>query len=355
MSPYKLSHRENFFRIMEGRDFERFPLFFSLCDRLKQRLRDERGVEDPDAYYGLPFAFAGPAPSRFPVDYTPYFEGKHVDYIGEWGDGHRYGGVEHFTHYIPCMDTFETPEEVWAFPLPDVLADYRWENTAAEVEALKAQDKIVIGSVCIDVFEPAWYLRGIEQMLVDFYADEDMAFACLDRIGNCKEEAAVRQAQMGVDVMIFGDDVGTQKGMMISPEMWRKYLQPRLAHIIRRVKETNPKVLCYYHSDGDIREILPELIDCGIDILNPVQPECMDPIEIYNRYHHRVALWGTIGTQTTMPFGTVEDVRRKTIEMMETAKQNGRLVLAPTHLLEPDVPLENIDMLVKTVQEFRCL
>lgn len=350
----KLSERENFFRVMKGEGFERIPLFLTLCDRLKERLRTERGVTDSQAYYGIPFVYAGPAPSRYPVDYTPYYRDKQVDYIGEWGDGHRYGSMEHFTHFIPCMDAFETPEQVRAFPLPDVLADYRWENTAAEVQALKEQDKIVIGSINIDVFEPAWYLRGLEQMLMDFYDDEEMAFACLDRIGECKEQVAVRLAQAGVDVIVFGDDVGTQNGMMISPAMWRKYLQPRLKQIIRRVKETSPDVLCYYHSDGDIRDILPELLDCGMDILNPIQPECMNPVDIYTQYHHRVALWGTIGTQTTMPFGTVGDVREKALEMLQLAKKSGRLVLAPTHLLEPEVPLENIDMLVKTVQEFCC-
>ena len=353
MQAKPLSERENFFRLMAGEAFDRFPLCLSLCDSLIRRLREERGGEDPMAYYGIPFAYAGPAPSRHPVDYTPYYQGKDVDYIGEWGDGHRYGSMAHFTHFIPCMEDFDTPEQVWAFPLPDMLADYRWENTAAEVAALKARDKIVIGSVNIDVFEPAWYLRGMEQMLMDFYDDEEMAFACLDRIGACKEEIAVRLAAAGVDVIVFGDDIGTQKGMLMSPAMWRKFLKPRLTQIIRRVKETDPRVLCYYHTDGDVREILPELLECGMDILNPIQPECMDPVAIYREYHHRVALWGTIGTQTTMPFGTPEEVREKALEMMETAKKGGRLVLAPTHMLEPEVPLENIDMLVKTVGEYR--
>lgn len=348
----KLSERENFFRVIKGRDFDHIPLFLSLCDQLINRLRAERGVEDYREYYQIPFAYAGPAGSVHPVDYTPYFQGKAVDYIGEWGDGHRYGGTEHFTRFIPCMENFETPEQVRAFPLPDILADYRWENTAADIAALKAQDKIVLGSVNIDVFEPAWYLRGMEQMLMDFYDNEEMAFACLNRIGDCKEQVAVRLAQAGADVVVFGDDVGTQHGMMMSPAMWRKYLQPRLKRMIRLTKEVNPQVLCYYHSDGDIRAILPELLDCGMDILNPIQPECMDPAEIYRAYHGRVTLWGTIGTQTTMPFGTPEDVRTKALEMLEMAREEGRLILAPTHLLEPEVPLENIDMLVETVRKF---
>ncbi len=129
-------------------------------------------------------------------------------------------------------------------------------------------------------------------------------------------------------------------GMMISPAMWRKYLQPRLKRMIRMTKEANPQVLAIYHSDGDIRAILPVLLDCGMDILNPIQPECMNPAEIYRAYHDRVVLWGTIGTQTTMPFGTPDDVRTKARKCWNWQKKEGRLILAPTHLLEPEVPLE---------------
>ena len=103
--------------------------------------------------------------------------------------------------------------------------------------------------------------------------------------------------------------------------------------------EVNPKVLCYYHSDGDVREIIEDLIEIGVDILNPVQPECMDPIAVKEQYGLQVSFWGTIGTQTTMPFGTPEEVRNKTLEMKEKVGKGGGLVLAPTHLLEPEVPL----------------
>lgn len=347
-----LSNRENFRRVMQGGDFERIPLFLALCDQLQARLRAERGVEDYRAYYGIPFDYAGPCPTAHPVDYTPYYPGKPVDYIGEWGNGHRFGGTEHFTRIIPCMDTFTTPEEVWAFPLPDILADYRWKDTGAQIAALRAADKIVMSNVAIDVFEPAWYLRGMEQLLMDFCCDEEMAFACLDRIGACKQEVAVRLAEAGVDVIVFGDDVGMQTGMMISPDLWRKFLKPRLKSMLDAVHAANPQVLCYYHSDGDIRAILPELVEIGVDILNPVQPECMDPVEVYRTYHRQAALWGTIGTQTTMPFSTPAGVREKTLEMLTLAREDGRLVLAPSHLLEPEVRLENIDMLVNTVREF---
>ena len=120
-----------------------------------------------------------------------------------------------------------------------------------------------------------------------------------------------------------------------------KYIAPE------RILSEMDRALCGGH-------ILPVLLDCGMDILNPIQPECMNPAEIYRAYHDRVVLWGTIGTQTTMPFGTPDDVRTKAREMLELAKKEGRLILAPTHLLEPEVPLENLDALTETVRNFSC-
>ena len=133
-------------------------------------------------------------------------------------------------------------------------------------------------------------------------------------------------------------------------ELWRKWLKPRLKRGIDSAKSINPDVLCYYHSDGDISDIIEDLIEIGVDILNPIQPECMDPVAVKERYGSRVNLWGTIGTQTTMPFGTPKEVRREVRRMIEDAGRDGGLVIAPTHVLEPEVPFENIEAYVEAVK-----
>ena len=111
---------------------------------------------------------------------------------------------------------------------------------------------------------------------------------------------------------------------------------------IAAAKKVKPDMLAFYHSDGDIRDIIPELIEIGVDVLNPVQPECMDPREVKARYGDRLSFWGTIGTQTTLPFGTPGQVRQAVREMIDTVGVGGGLVLAPTHLVEPEVPWENL-------------
>jgi uroporphyrinogen decarboxylase len=111
-------------------------------------------------------------------------------------------------------------------------------------------------------------------------------------------------------------------------------------------------MLIFYHSDGNATAIVPDLIEIGVDILNPVQSECMDPGEMKRLYGDRLSFWGTIGTQTTLPFGTPDDVRREVKTRMETVGVGGGLVLAPTHMVEPDVPWENLVALVEAVHEY---
>jgi uroporphyrinogen decarboxylase len=149
-----------------------------------------------------------------------------------------------------------------------------------------------------------------------------------------------------------GDDVSTQLDMMISPALWREMLKPRLLRVIQTAKSVNPETLVFYHGDGNLQTIIPDLIEIGVDILNPVQPECMDPVKIKERYGERLSFWGTIGTQTTLPFGTAADIEKITRTMIETVGAGGGLLLAPTHVIEPDVPWENIEALVAAIKKY---
>jgi uroporphyrinogen decarboxylase len=116
----------------------------------------------------------------------------------------------------------------------------------------------------------------------------------------------------------------------------------------RRIK---PDIEIWYHSDGNITDIIPELIDIGVTILNPVQPECMDIHEIKRRYGDKLVLDGTIGTQTTMPFGTTDEVRRTVRSRVRDLGRDGALILSPTHVLEPEVPVENVMAFLETSRE----
>ena len=187
-------------------------------------------------------------------------------------------------------------------------------------------------------------------MLIDMVVDPDLADRVLDLPYQYHLTAAKRLVEMGVDMVWLGDDVGSQHEMLISPRMWRKFFKWRMADMIQELKAINPDLKVAYHSDGDIRRIIPELIEIGLDVLNPVQPASMDPAEIKNQYGDRLCFWGTIDEQQTLPFGSPEDVRAEVLERLRTVGQGGGLILAPTHHVQLDTPLENFRAMVDTIQ-----
>lgn len=285
----------------------------------------------------------------------------------EWGVELEKSSLDHFFRMIGPLHTADSVEDALALPLPDFLADYRWEGVAENILKLKEKDLITVTGIYggddtgtgektvaafMDIFESSWYLRGLEEMLVDFYINQEFAQAILDRVTDFKVELAKKWAAAGIDILVTADDVGTQKGLMFSPDLYREWLKPRLQRVIAAAKSVNPDILIFYHSCGDISEIIPDLIQAGVEILNPLQPECMDPVSIIKQYGKELSFWGGIGTQNTMPFGTSQEVKSKCRELLQAVEGNGGLVLAPTHLLEPEVPLENVDALVQSALEY---
>ena len=164
-------------------------------------------------------------------------------------------------------------------------------------------------------------------------------------------------ALAGCDMIRLGDDVGMQDRLLLSAETWRLRLKPRLKRVIDAIRKASGgrKVWVHYHSDGDVPPLVEDLIEIGLDILNPVQPECMCQESVAERYGSRLAFSGMIGTQTTMPFGTTDDVRTAVARCRNLHENEARVIVAPTHVLEPNVPWENITAFVEAVRACRPL
>ncbi len=214
------------------------------------------------------------------------------------------------------------------------------------VESLRVKERFsseywIVGVVVTTIFECAWALRGLDKMMMDFHLNPDIAHAILDIPFKYHLEAAKRLTKIGVDMLWFGDDVGGQNSMIISPDMWRTFLKPRMAELIGTVKQINPNVKIAYHSDGVINPIIPELIEIGLDVLNPIQPASMDPSELKKTYGKKLCFWGTVDEQYTLPFGTPEEVKNEVRQRLETVGKNGGLIIGPTHHVQLDTPLEN--------------
>ncbi|MHB0878096.1 MAG: uroporphyrinogen decarboxylase family protein, partial [Anaerolineae bacterium] len=200
---------------------------------------------------------------------------------------------------------------------------WRHEDLAMQVAEIHGEGIAAVGQMSQTVFELSWALRGMGALLTDFHLNPELAAALLDQITEIRCFQAQRFAKAGVDVLRLGDDIGTERGLLMSPGMWRRWLKPRLRSVIESARLVNPAIPIKYHSDGNVEAVIADLIEVGVTILNPVQPECMDPVKLKQDYGRDLAFWGTIGVQSTMPLGSPADVRRSVQHMVETVGAGG--------------------------------
>ena len=263
------------------------------------------------------------------------------------------GKAVHLLEMLHPLADIEGVEALEALPWPDISIPI--DPAPYERFAMEAQSagRVATASVECTVFEDTWYLRGMDNVFCDWAEESPVSEWLLDYFTERSLNSVRAFTLAGFDVIRLGDDVGTQNSLMLSLDTWRQHLKPRLKRVVDGIREASAgrKVWVQYHSDGDVTDLIDDLIEIGIDILNPVQPECMDLEAVTARYQDRIAFCGMIGTQTTMPFGTTHAVR-EAVERCRRLYQNGaRLIVAPTHVLEPDVPWENITAFVDAARE----
>ncbi|MCJ7626005.1 MAG: hypothetical protein MUO76_21135 [Anaerolineaceae bacterium] len=273
-------------------------------------------------------------------------------YVDEWGIGwdiQSYEtpfGIGHYTEITghPLADD----NAISSYQPPDPSRADLYTDAARMIREFK-DEYWIVGVAVTTIFETAWALRGLEQMLVDMATNPDLVNLLLDIPYHYHLAAAKKLVEMGVDMVWIGDDVGAQDKMLFSPRMWRQYLKSRMANFIAELKMINLHIKVAYHSDGNILPIIPELIEIGIDVLNPIQSACMDPAQLKREYGDRLCFWGTIDQQYTLPFGTPMDVAAEVMLRLETVGRNGGLILAPTHHVQLDTPLENFWAMINTI------
>src|SRR5512136_2401831 len=185
----------------------------------------------------------------------------------------------------------------------------------------------IVGVTPTTIFETAWALRGYEQLMMDMAADEGKANRVLDIPYHYHKTVTQHLVKLGVDMIWLGDDVGGQNSMLMSPRMWRQYFKPRMADLIASLRLINPNIKVAYHTDGVVYPIIPDLIEIGLDVLNPIQPAAMDPLRLKNEYGRNLCFWGSLDIQQTLPFGTPGQVREEVITRLQTIGRNGGLLI----------------------------
>jgi len=200
-----------------------------------------------------------------------------------------------------------------------------------------------------NIFKMSWELRGFERYMMDLVLEPLLVETLADRVMEHLIEQSKQLAKCGVDIIMIAGDIAMQESMMLSPQMWRKYFKPRLRTWLDEVRGEGD-IYFMFHSDGNMEPVIDDLIEVGFDVIDPIQPECMDVVEVKRRFGSRVCLRGTISCQRTLPFGTADDVADEVRQRIFCCGQDGGLILSPSNTVQPDVPVENILALYMTAQ-----
>lgn len=347
----------NLLRAMRRQGFESVPLESgNFCPAQAEAFKERFGHADYAAFFGNPTrgvscrllrSFDDPC-ALYPRETLP----EDISFDA-FGIGHsRRPGCWHMTHMHHPLQGDAPLEEIENYPLPTVAPDAA-AQLAASTTDIHGQGLAALGHEACTVWETAWYLRSMEDLMADMMSGDPRATVLLDRVTALAVARAQAYARTGTDILSLGDDIGMQHTIMMSLELWREWLKPRLAAVIAAAREAKPDILIFYHSCGYVLPFIDELIEIGVDILNPVQPECMDFADVHARFKGRISYWGTIGTQQVLPFGTPADVKAVVRRNLELCGAEGGITIAPTHMVEPEVPWENLLAMKEAAAEFR--
>jgi len=354
--------RDNLIRLYRRQGYEHAPVEFGLCPSLTEKYRAVAGDTPMSEYFDYPEGFATrrvPGLNnrlRDPVDWSTYFNVplKEGTTFSSYGVAHEPGSeaAYHMTYMRHPLAKATSLEELQSYPFPELDTD-SVEHIRSAVEKIHEDGLAAFGGMECTIWETAWYIRDMTMLMMDMVMEDEKATFLLDKITEHACQRAAAFASAGADIIGLGDDVGMQSTIMMSKEMYDAWLKPRLAQVISAAKAQNPNVLIHYHTCGFVEPLIDSLIDAGVEILNPVQPECMEFSKIHEQYGDRLSFNGTLGTQTTMPFGTPKEVKQVVLQNLELAGPAGGLFCCPTHMLEPEVPWENVEAYVEACKEFR--
>ncbi len=260
-----------------------------------------------------------------------------------------------FLENFPWWDWRSLPAE-YAEPdapdfIPDTIDRGSYEVFAESVQNLKKYtDAYVLVEIWTSDFEKAYNARGIQNFLADMAGEPEFAKKLLDFITEKNLEKLKQIVKTpGIDGVLLGNDWGSQRDLLMSPATWRTLLAPGAKKEYDVIREAGLDV--WVHSCGNIRQIMPDLVEMGVDVLNPIQPECMDIFELKDTFGDRMTFWGGISTQQTLPFGSPADVEDETRRVTSYMAQNGGYLVAAAQGIQGDVPFENLCRLIDTAND----
>jgi uroporphyrinogen decarboxylase len=353
------------FRKING-DPDRVPVQFDLCRQLTEEFGRKLGIE-PDyalSYYedltyrisaneirtrlGSDVAVVG---ATVPSGYVPeVVSGKVVK--NEFGMHMMPTAL--YVEVVKCpLENANSTTDIENYSFPDPWSEGRFEKAKRDIGRF-GKDYFVIGDVEISLFEMAWHLTGLEKYLVAMLCDEPWIEKLNDGVEEWSTDIALQLVKAGVNAIWFGEDLGSQTSTLISPEDWRTRFKPRHKRMIDRLKKENPDIVIIMHSDGAVAPLIDDFIEIGVDVYNPVQPNVAgsDPQELKDRYGERICFFGGIDQQTLLPSGDIKMIREEIKRRIGILGKDRGYLLAPAHILQPDVSTNTIEEMVKAALDY---
>jgi len=259
-------------------------------------------------------------------------------------------GNEGYYAFLSPLENVNDIEIIKNYPVP-VLKEEDYEFFKKDVDHIKSNDKIC-SAYSGSFYEWSYYLRGREKIYYDYYDNPELIKLIIEKVALFVEELSTKNINAGVDILCFYDDLGSQNGLQISPEIFRRFYKPYYKNLWQKIKSNHKDKYIFLHSCGNITEIIPDLIECGLDILHPIQPETMNIYEIVRKYKNDLVFWGTMSNQKTFPIGSKEDIFKEVKDRVINIGNLGRLILGSSNTLGKDVPLQNIGYFAEACKKY---
>ncbi len=229
------------------------------------------------------------------------------------------------------------PEDLDSIRFPDPLDHRFFDDIERRID--RFPDRFRLFNLGFSLFERAWTLRSMEELLMDMMEEPDFVHALLTRIADYNIAQVRKALEYDIDAVYYGDDWGQQQGLIMGYEKWKTFIYPQLQRMYGVVRGAGK--FQFIHSCGDVDELFDDLVGIGLNCFNPFQPEVMDIEALHERYRGRLTFWGGLSTQRTLPYGTTEDVVAKSRRLLAMGRKGG-YIFSPAHAIESDVPMENI-------------
>jgi uroporphyrinogen decarboxylase len=265
---------------------------------------------------------------------TPVDDVRIMDaYGGIWRIDRRPWHLERPALDKPSFDGYN-------FPAPEHFFRPDWKAKAYQTIS-DHSNSFIVGNLGWGLFERSWIMRGFENFLMDVTQNPDFVEDSLDRLMNLYLQLVDYTCELPIDGILFGDDWGEQRGIILGPKRWRKLLKPRWAKIYERVHQYGKFVI--HHSCGSVADIMPDIIEIGMDVLESVQPEAagMNPYELKKKWGDKISFWGCLGSQSIIPFGTPDQIKAEIRHLRREVGKDGGYIMAPAKPLQLETPTQN--------------